>query len=130
MTDTQEDRYVLGIAHQAGPDPAIKMGADGGRDYFTARELELASRTFLRKGGMRIGFNHMDGTDSGFAEVVESYIYRGPDWAQADGTVVKAGDWLLGAILSEKAWALYKAGYITGWSIQGSARRVTPGSEA
>ncbi|MFI5414843.1 MAG: hypothetical protein ACHQ16_04150, partial [Candidatus Lutacidiplasmatales archaeon] len=67
-----EDRFVLGVAHQAGPDPAIKMGADGGRDYFTERELELASRTFMSKGGMRVGLMHVDGTDAaGYAEVVE-----------------------------------------------------------
>jgi hypothetical protein len=122
---TTEDRFVLGIAYQAGPDPAIKMGADGGRDFFTERELELASRTFMRKNhGQQIGLMHVDGTtEAGYAEVVESYIYRGPDWPQADGTVVKAGDWLLGAILSPEAWQLAKRGKITGWSIQGTAKR-------
>jgi len=121
MTGTTEDRYVLGIAYQAGKDPLIKMGADGSRDYFTPRELELASRTFLRKGGMLTGLFHADGT-VGHAEVVERYIYRGPDW-DCDGTIVKAGDWLIGAVLDEPAWDLVKSGKITGWSPQGTARR-------
>ena len=117
-----EQRYVLGIAHQAGPDPRINEGQDGGRDYFTPEELEKAAWGFLRKGPT-VGLSHVDGTE-GAAQVVESYIYRGPDWALDDGTVVKSGDWLVGAILDEFAWQLYKAGHIDGWSIQGTAQRI------
>lgn len=116
-----EQRYVLGVAHQAGPDERINEGADGGRDYFSPAELEKAAWGFLRKGPT-VGLAHVDGTE-GAAEVVESYIYRGPDW-ELDGVVVKSGDWLVGAILDEFAWDLYKAGHIDGWSIQGTARRI------
>lgn len=117
----QPQRYVLGIAYQAGPDPRINEGVDGGRDYFTPAELEKAAWAFLRKGPT-VGLAHVDGTE-GSGSVVESYIYRGPDWELGDGVVVKAGDWLLGAILDDYAWQLYKAGHIDGWSVQGTARR-------
>lgn len=120
----EPQRYVLGIAYQAGPDPRIAKGQDGGRDYFTAAELEKAAWRFLADGP-RVGLFHLDGTDAdgGAAQVVESYIYRGPDWDLGDGIVAKSGDWLVGAVLSERAWQLYKAGKITGWSPQGVARR-------
>jgi hypothetical protein len=126
-----EQRYVLGVAYQAGPDPKIRKGMDGTRDYFSEVELEKAAFNFLRNGPV-VGLFHAEGT-AGAATVVESYIYRGPDWkvAAPDGssTVVKKGDWLVGAILSPEAWALYKRGIVTGWSPQGVARRrITPRS--
>lgn len=118
----QPQRYVLGIAYQAGPDPLIQRGMDGGRDFFTAAELEKAAWGFLRDGP-EVGLFHADDTE-GAATVVESYIYRGPDWDLGD-VVVRKGDWLIGAILDEAAWNLYLTGRITGWSPQGSARRLT-----
>lgn len=120
-----EQRYVLGVAYQAGPDPKIQRGADGGRDFFSAEELEKAAWNYLAKGPT-VGLFHADGTE-GCADVVESYVYRGPDWDLGDGTVVKSGDWLIGAVLDEPAWELYKAGRITGFSPQGAARRRRPG---
>jgi hypothetical protein len=125
-----EQRYVLGIAYQAGPDPKIKKGLDGRREFISEVELEKAAFHFLRNGPVA-GLFHADGTQ-GAAEIVESYIYRGPDWhvSGPDGamTTVKKGDWLVGAILSPQAWDLYKRGEITGWSPQGKARRANPRS--
>lgn len=118
-----EQRYVLGIAYQAGPDTRIMRGADGGRDYFTAAELEKAAWLFA-KGAREVGTDHADGT-TGAAEVVESYIYRGPDWQVEPGVIVKSGDWLMGSILDEPSWAAYKSGKFTGYSPQGSAIRRT-----
>lgn len=120
---SDEQRYVLGIAYQAGPDPRIMRGADGGRDFFSAVELEKAAWSFLRDRPS-VGLFHADGTE-GAAQVVESYIWRGDDWDLGDGTVVRKGDWLIGAILDEPAWQLYKSGRITGFSPQGQARRIT-----
>lgn len=117
-----EQRYVLGIAYQAGPDPRIQKGADGGRDFFAPEELEKAAWSFLRNGAT-VGIEHVDGTE-GHAQVVESYVYRGPNWDVGDGVIVKSGDWLVGAVLDEAAWQLYKDGKITGWSPQGTARRI------
>ncbi len=120
----EPQRYVLGIAYQAGPDPRIQKALDGGRDWFTEAELEKAAWRFLSEGP-RVGLFHLDGTDAdgGAAQVVESYIYRGPDWDLGDGIVAKSGDWLLGAVLNERAWHLYTTGKVTGWSPQGVARR-------
>ena len=117
-----EQRYVLGIAYQAGVDERIAKGLDGARDYFTPAELEKAAWSYLGEGGRQIGLQHMDGT-LGQGRVVESYVYRGPDWPIGDDVVVKSGDWLVGAILDESAWQLYKAGKITGFSPQGVAKR-------
>jgi hypothetical protein len=119
-----EQRYLLGVAYQAGPDPMIKRGADGGRDYFSPAELEKAAWSFL-PGGAQVGLFHGPDNTIGHFTVTESYIYRGPDWDLGDGTVVKAGDWLVGGICDEVAWQLYKSGQVTGFSPQGSARRIT-----
>ncbi|MER6350662.1 XkdF-like putative serine protease domain-containing protein [Streptomyces sp. NPDC001634] len=119
-----EQRFVLGLAYQAGRDPRIAKGADGGRDFFTAEELEKACWSFLPGGG-EIGLFHADGT-VGHLTVTENSIYRGPDWEQPDGTVIKAGDWLIGGICDETAWRLVKEGKVTGFSPQGVARRITP----
>lgn len=124
-----EQRYVLGVAYQAGPDPRIQRGADGGRDWFTAAELEKAAWGYLRNGP-QVGMFHGPESTLGHAEVVESYVYRGPDWDLGDDVVVKSGDWLIGAVLDETAWGLFKAGRVTGWSPQGTARRITPGSSS
>jgi len=125
----EEQRFLLGIAYQAGPDPRIRRGADGGRDYFEPAELEKACHSFLRNGP-RVGLFHVDGTDGeATATVVESYIYRNDEpWVVAEDLVVRKGDWVVGAILSPKAWQLYKSGRISGWSPQGTAkrRRVVP----
>lgn len=118
-----EQRYVLGVAYQAGPDPKIQRGADGGRDFFSAEELEKAAWGFLRDGPS-VGLFHADGTE-GAATIVESYIWRADDWDLGNGCVVRKGDWLIGAVLDEPAWRLYKAGRITGWSPQGTATRRT-----
>lgn len=127
----EEARFVLGLAYQAGPDPRIAKGADGGRDFFTPEELERACWSFL-PGGAQVGLFHADNT-LGHMTVTESYIYRGPNWEQPDGTVIKAGDWLIGGICDETAWRLVKSGKVTGFSPQGVARRIHPrnaGSES
>jgi hypothetical protein len=118
---TPEQRYVLGLAYQAGRDPNIQRGADGARDYFTAEELEKACWSFL-PGGAEVGLFHADDTVGHFT-VTESYIYRGPDWDQGNGSVIRKGDWLIGGICDDVAWDLVKSGRVTGFSPQGRARR-------
>lgn len=117
----EEMRFVLGLAYQCGRDPKIAKGMDGGRDYFEAADLEKACHSFMRNGPTG-GLFHADGTE-GHITYVESYIHRGPDWDQGNGVVIKAGDWVLGAICDEMAWELVKSGRITGFSPQGVARR-------
>lgn len=111
------ERYVLGIAY-----PADRV--DGHGDTMTARTVQKAAWDYLRKGA--VGLHHADGT-VGHADVVESYIYRGPDWVQTatDGTtqIVKSGDWLLGAVFDAPTWDRIQKGQFNGWSIQGLAAR-------
>lgn len=128
LKDAEPQRYCLGLAYQADRDPRIAKGQDGGRDFLTAAELEKSAWEFLANGP-RVGLFHLDGTETdpdgeATATVVESYIYR-PDqpWDLGDGLIVRKGDWLLGAVLSPKAWEMQQRGLITGWSPQGIARR-------
>jgi hypothetical protein len=116
-----EQRFLLGVAYQAGPDQRIQRGADGGRDFFTAAELEKAAWSFMREGP-RVGRFHLDGTE-GAAEPVESFIWRFPPWDAGGGVVVKDGDWLIGSVLDPPSWDLYKRGLIGGYSPQGRAMR-------
>lgn len=117
-----EKRFLLGLAYQAGPDPRIRKGQDGGRDFFTPDELEKACWSFLPGGG-QVGIAHMDGT-LGHMTVTENYIYRGPDWGQPSGLVIKSGRaWLIGGICDDYAWQLAKAGKLNGFSPQGGAKR-------
>jgi hypothetical protein len=120
-----EARFILGLAYQAGRDPRIAKGADGGRDFFTAEELEKACWSFL-PGGADVGLFHGPDDTIGHFTVTESYIYRGPDWGQPDGTVIKVGDWLIGGICDAASWQLVKSGKVNGFSPQGFARRITP----
>lgn len=113
-------RYVLGLAYQAGPDPRIIKGRDGGRDFFTEVELEKAAWAFMQ-GPRQVGIGHADGT-TGAATVVESYIWRGEPWQLGD-VIIKSGDWLIGAILDERSWAMAERGLLTGFSPQGVAKR-------
>lgn len=113
-----EQRYTLGVAY-----PANRIDAHG--DYTTAAELERAAWQFMRRvqmGKAGIGLMHQPGTD-GAGTVVESYIYRGPTW-QIGEQVVEPGDWLLGVIWDEMAWARIRRGEITGYSIQGFAHKA------
>ena len=122
-----EQRYLLAVAYQPGRDDRITKGADGARDYFTEAELEKAAWRMLdRDTPPVVGLYHVDGT-CGHARVVESYIYRGPDWSMtaADGSeqVIKSGTWLLGLQCDEMAWRLHKDGHVAGISLQGRAKR-------
>lgn len=123
----EEARYTLGVAYPANK-PDVGKAADGFRDFAGEEALEKAAWSFMHNGG-RIGLDHRKGTD-GAGHVVESYIYRGPDWPQENGYVVKAGDWLLGVVWEPDAWVAIKSGQRTGFSPQGGARRRIPSAEA
>jgi len=129
-----EQRYLLTFGYPAGVRDEIGSGLDGHRDYFAKADLELAAWSLLKGRTPDVGLYHRDGT-VGHAQVVESYIYRGPDWLikAVDGTdvTVHEGDWLVGLLCDELAWSLYKSGQVTGTSIQGAGkrRRVAKGNE-
>jgi hypothetical protein len=124
-------RYTLCLAYPADK-PDVAVAADGHRDFIGKAALEEAAWEYLTKSP-NIGLWHEDGTD-GAGQVVESYIYRGPDWtiAATDGTeqVIKSGDWLLGIRWSPDTWPLVRDGHGRGVSMQGSAKRRAPSTEA
>lgn len=116
-----EQQYTLSVAYFAGRRDEIVKGQDGYRDYFTAETLEKAAHAYLATDPV-IGLFHLDGTE-GHGKVVESYIYRGPDWQSGD-VLVKSGDWLLGIKWDDAAWSIIKSGKARGMSPQGRARRL------
>lgn len=120
-------RYTLTLAYPADK-PDVAVALDGHRDFAGKQALENAAWTYLTKSPA-VGLWHEDGTE-GAGEVVESYIWRGPDWTvtAADGSeqVVKSGDWLLGIRWSEQAWPLVRDGQGRGVSMQGKATRRSP----
>jgi hypothetical protein len=127
----EERRYTLGVSYPAMRTD-VSVAADGHRDFVSAETLEKTAWEWMTKH-RDVGMFHRKGTE-GHATVVESYIYRGPDWtvpSPVDGNdyVVKAGDWMLGTVWDQHGWELVKAGLIRGWSPEGGARRSTPNAE-
>lgn len=128
---SEERRYTLGLAYPANK-PDASRAADGHIDAVRPEVLEKTAWDWMSKY-RDVNLFHKGGTD-GHATVVESYIYRGPDWeitSPLDGNsyTIKAGDWMLGTVWDEEGWALVKAGYINGWSPQGGARREAASPE-
>jgi hypothetical protein len=126
-----ETKYTLTVAYPANS-PDVAKARDGFQDFASPGTVEKAAWSYMRNAinnGGEIGAYHQDGTE-GDGILVESYIYRGPDWAvkAADGTeqVIKTGDWLVGVIWSDTAWDSFKSGESTGVSMQGMARRQAP----
>lgn len=124
-----EQRYTLGLSYPANrADRAV--AADGFRDFARPDVLERAAWSYMRKRA--VGLLHHKGTE-GRGEVVESYIYRGPDWEivtpSGEKTMIKAGDWLLGIIWDVPSWDAIKKGKLTGLSPQAKVRRRIPSAE-
>lgn len=122
-----ERRYTLVMAYPANT-PDVAKARDGFQDFAKEGDVEEAAWTYLSKS-QNVGRWHQDGTD-GAGEIVESYIYRGPDWAikAANGSeqVIRAGDWLVGIRWNDESWADIKEGRGTGVSMQGRVNRRTP----
>lgn len=123
-------RYSLGPAYPAMVAPGT--GADGFNDFISEEALERAAWSWMTKS-REIGLFHQDGLE-GHATVVESYLWRGPDWhvtSPIDGNeyVIKAGTWMLGTIWDEHGWDLVQRGLVNGWSPEGGARRAVPTPE-
>lgn len=115
---TGPKRYVLGVA--CAPDEI-----DGHGEFTSLEEVEKAAWDYARNH-RRIGFYHIDGTET-HADLVESYVYRGPDWVTKDidgaEQVIKSGSWLIGGILDEPGFDLVVKRKADGWSMDGLARR-------
>lgn len=122
-----ERRYTLTVAYPANK-PDIGVAKDGFQDFASKTVVEEAAWNYMLKS-RNVGAWHEGGTD-GSGEVVESYIYRGPDWAikSANGeeVTVTSGDWLMGIIWAEDSFTAIKEGRATGVSMQGKVKRRTP----
>ena len=118
-------RFVLGVAY-----PSDQL--DGHKEWMSAEEVEQTAWDYCRKH-RRIGFFHADGTE-GHMDLVESYIYRGPDWVTTDidgnEQVIKAGYWVMGGIADEPGFEAIVAERADGWSMDGFKKRrvAAPGS--
>ena len=122
---SDELQFTFGLAYPSlRPDRA--RAADGFIDAVRPEVLEKTAWDWLANQ-RKIGLFHKDGFD-GHGTVVESTIWRAPDWeivSPVDGSsvVVKAGDWLVGVRWDDYGWRLVKEGIINGWSPEGGARR-------
>lgn len=121
----EEQRYTLTVVY-----PASKKGEEQGDfhgDVMYESELEKSAWNFMDKGTGRVGLMHRPGT-AGAGKVVESYIWRAPEWKMQDTggneQSVSPGDWVMGIVWSPEAWAAIKGGTITGVSLQGAASKV------
>lgn len=122
-----ERQYTLQVAYPADS-PDVAKAKDGFQDFASAEAVEKAAWSYMEKA-RNVGLMHAEGTD-GAGTVVESYVYRGPDWpiTAADGSdqVVKSGDWMIGIRWGDDAWNMIKSGEIGGVSMQGAATRRIP----
>ena len=122
-----EDHFLLMVAYSPnrmplrGADKMIDLGGDD-------EVMEKGCWRFMAKGA-KTGMFHQEGHGDE-AVCVENGIYRNDEpWVVKDtkgeptGEIVRKGDWLVGFILSDYAWGLYKSGQIGGVSMQGGARR-------
>lgn len=123
-------QYSLGPAYPAMVAPG--RGADGYNDFISADALERAAWSWMTKS-QQIGLFHQDGLE-GHATVVESYIYRGPDWhvvspIDKNEYVIRSGTWMLGTVWDDHGWELVERGLVRGWSPEGGAQRAVPSPE-
>lgn len=127
---TDELRYTLAVAYPAmRADKAV--ATDGHIDFVSAEALAKTAWEFLKKG--EITMYHQPET-GGHAEIVESYIWAGPDYeftspVNKEKYTVRKGDWVLACVWDEEGWAAVKSGLVNGFSPEGSARRVKPTAE-
>lgn len=129
----EERRFTLCVAYPANrADRSI--AADGYRDFASPAAVEDACWSYMLKS-RQVGLWHSPGEDTnGAGAVVESYVYRGPDWhiVAKDGSeqIIKAGDWLVGIVWNPETWPLILKGQVGGISMQGKASRRRPTKDA
>lgn len=136
-----ERRYTLHVAYPA--DKAdIAVALDGHRDFASKAVVQDAAWNYMRNYRAVGAFHTPEQAAeagatlkaAGAAELVESYIYQGPDWVikavNGSEVTIKAGDWMAGFIWSPDDWELVKAGKIGGISVEGKAKRRRPTAAA
>jgi len=123
----EKQKYTLGAVYAPGE-------VDFHGDTMTEEELEKAAWSFAQKDKLtgRVGLMHKSGTD-GAGKVVESYIYRGPEWKFKDTSgreqTIVPGTWMLGTVWNDEGWQMIQRGAVTGYSLQGVARKFANGEE-
>lgn len=132
-----ELRYTLNVIYPA--DKAdIAKAQDGHRDFASKDVVRKAAWDYMR-AYRNVGTCHtpeqasgagVELLQQGAAELVESYIYQGPDWEPVEGFAVKSGDWLGGFVWTPEAWAAIKDGRLGGVSVEGKAKRRKPSAAA
>lgn len=115
-----EQRFILGIVLE--PDVVDAQG-----DTYNADAIRATAHDWMER------FQNLDLQHqvfiNGLVMPVESYI--APIDFELAGQRVKAGTWLLGVhVLDDALWAQVKSGAITGFSINGFARKVPVGAAA
>lgn len=132
-----EQRFTLNVIYPADKADVVRA-MDKHRDFASKAVVEQAAWEYMRKY-RNVGMCHTpeqaasvgaELLQQGAAELVETGIYRGPDWQVSDDLLVKEGDWLGGFVWSEPAWELIKTGKLGGVSVEGGARRRKPSKEA
>lgn len=114
-TDSQEERYVLGIVLE--PDVTDAQG-----DIYSADEVRDAAHRFL-SDAPAIWFMHRSPIGRGAVRILESYV--APQDLTFGDEVVRQGTWLLALrVLDDQLWLGIKNGELTGLSIRGSALSV------
>lgn len=132
-----EQRYTLNVIYPANKADVVRA-MDKHRDFASPAVVEKAAWDYMRNF-RNVGMCHtpeqaaavgVELLQQGAADLVESYIYRGPDWQVSDDLLVKAGDWLGGFVWSVPAWDAIKAEKLGGMSVEGGAKRRKPSKEA
>lgn len=123
LRTADERRFTLGVAWHADR-PDEQPAADGHRAVIRAEELEKTAWAWMARS-REVGLMHLDGTE-GHGTVVESYLWRGPDWTTVDANgneqVITRGSWLVGVIWDPPTFLAIKRGQIDGYSPQGTAK--------
>jgi len=115
LVKRDEEQYVLGVVLE--PESLDTQG-----DVVSADEIRKAAHRFLELYGVRGLMHEKDIGER--AVIVESFI--APEPLAFGGETVRKGAWLMGWIVVDRnLWAAVKRGEFTGFSIGGSALRVS-----
>lgn len=110
---TEEERFVLGIVLE----PDI---VDAQSDTYDAPTIRKAAHLYMERY-QNCGLQHKEMVNDRVV-LVESYL--APVDMNINGTVVKAGTWLMGCRYDTELWKAIKDGKYTGFSIGGYADRA------
>lgn len=109
----KEERYILGVVMK--PDDVDAHG-----EVTTVAEIRKAAHNFL-VNGPKIGYQHEE-TPGGLI-LIESFL--APAEFKLGTETIAVGTWLIAVrVINNKVWKAVKEGKITGFSIEGYAKKV------